>query len=174
MQKVFVTASALAAALVAIGMAPASAQDTASADLAGPDGQGMGRIEMIEGPHGVLVTVRATGLPEGGHGFHIHQVGTCEPDFEAAGEHFAPEGNGHGFLADDGFHGGDLPNLHAGADGKAQADYFTDRISLAEGEANTVFDEDGSAFIVHERMDSYGDEAMAGGRIACGVITPGQ
>lgn len=175
MQNGFVIASACAGALVGVlAGAPALAADTASADLAGPDGEQMGRVEMIQGPHGVLITVQATGLAEGGHGFHIHQVGKCEPDFEAAGEHYAPEGNEHGFLADDGYHAGDLPNLHAGSDGNAQADYFTNRISLAEGESNTVFDEDGSAFIIHERMDSYGDQAGAGGRVACGVITPGQ
>jgi Cu-Zn family superoxide dismutase len=171
MQKAFIIASAMTAALAA---APALAQETASADLAGPNGESMGRVEMIQGPHGVLVTVEASGLAEGGHGFHVHQVGTCEPDFEAAGEHYAPEGKGHGFLAEGGYHAGDLPNLHAGADGMAHADYFTDRISLAEGEPNTVFDEDGSAVMVHERMDSYGDEAGAGGRVACGVIRPGQ
>ncbi len=171
MQKAFLIASVCAAAFAG---APALAADTASASLAGPNGEEMGRVEMVQGPHGVLVTVEANGLAEGGHGLHIHEVGTCEPDFEAAGEHYAPDGSGHGYLADGGYHAGDLPNLHAGADGLAHADYFTDRISLAEGEATSVFDDDGSAFIVHQRMDSYGDEAGSAGRVACGVITPGQ
>lgn len=171
MQRAIVIASACALALLG---APALAAEAASAQLVGPDGEEVGRVEMIQGPHGVLVTVDASGLAEGGHGFHIHEVGTCEPDFEAAGDHYAPDDSGHGFLADDGYHAGDLPNLHAGADGLARADYFTDRISLAEGDPNTVFDDDGSAFIIHERMDSYGDEAGAQGRVACGVITPGQ
>ncbi len=171
MQNAFIIASACA---IALAGAPALSADTASAELAGPDGEQMGQVEMIQGPHGVLITVEASGLAEGGHGFHIHQTGKCAPDFDAAGDHYAPDGNGHGFLADDGYHAGDLPNLHAGADGRAQADYFTDRISLAEDDPNTVFDDDGSAFIIHERMDSYGDQAGAGGRVACGVITPGQ
>jgi Cu-Zn family superoxide dismutase len=122
----------------------------------------------------VLVTLEASGLEPGSHGFHIHEFGTCEPDFEAAGEHYAPEGNSHGFLAEGGPHGWDLPNIHAGEDGKAKADHFATAISLAEDSPNTVFDEDGSAIIIHERMDSYGEEAGAAGRVACGVINAGQ
>jgi Cu-Zn family superoxide dismutase len=171
MQKAFIMASACAVALAA---APALAADRASAQLVGPNGEEMGTVEMVQGPHGVLVTVEASGLAEGGHGFHIHEVGTCEPDFEAAGEHYAPEGHGHGFLAEGGYHAGDLPNLHAGADGVARADIFATTISLAEGEPNTVLDQDGSAFIIHERVDSYGDEAGSEGRVACGVINPGE
>ena len=29
---------------------------------------------------------------------------------------------------------------------------------------------DGSAIIVHEKPDTYGEDAGAGGRVACGVI----
>jgi superoxide dismutase, Cu-Zn family len=175
MQKAFFIVSAAAAAAVALVGLPALAADTASADLVGPDGEQMGRVEMVQGPHGVLVTMEARGLAAGGHGFHIHQTGVCEgPSFESAGEHYAPEGHGHGFLSDDGYHAGDLPNITAGEDGIARADAFATGISLAEDVPNTVFDQDGSAVVIHERMDSYGDEAGAGGRVACGVITPGQ
>lgn len=172
MKKGF-TLGAVSAAVLACGQAMAA--DTASAELAGPNGEQIGTVEMIQGPHGVLITVDASGLAAGGHGFHIHETSECQgPDFKSAGEHYAPDGHGHGFLADDGYHAGDLPNLHAGADGVARADFFTTRVSLAENDPNTVFDQDGSAFVVHERMDSYGDEAGAGGRVACGVIMPGQ
>ncbi len=172
MHKAFIIASACAVALAGL---PALSADAASADLVGPDGQNMGRIEMIQAPHGVLVTVDASGLEPGRHGFHIHQTGKCDaPSFESAGDHFAPEGHGHGFLSDDGYHAGDLPNLYAADDGTARADAFATAVSLEEGALNSLFDQDGSAFIIHERMDSYGDQAGAGGRVACGVITPGQ
>ena len=172
MQKAFIIASVSAIALA--GAAPAMSAETAKAQLVGPAGEEMGEVTLIQGPHGVLITLGATGLVPGLHGFHIHEVGQCEPDFEAAGDHHAPDGHGHGFLSDDGYHAGDLPNLHVDPDGTARADFFTTSVSLEPDGANTLFDDDGSAFIVHERMDSYGDEAGAGGRLACGVITPDQ
>ena len=171
MQKAFVIASACA---VALAGAPALAADTASAQLVGPNGEEMGTVEMQQGPTGVLISVQASGLAPGEHGLHIHQVGTCEPDFDAAGEHYAPGGTGHGFLSEGGPHAGDLANIVAGEDGTAKADQFTTLISLAEDATNTVFDEDGSAVIIHENPDNYADADAAGGRVACGVIEAGQ
>jgi len=171
MQKAFVIASAC---VVALAGAPALAADTASAQLVGPNGEEMGTVEMQQGLTGVLIQVQASGLAPGEHGFHIHQVGTCEPDFEAAGEHYASGGTGHGYLSENGPHAGDLPNIAAGQDGTATADIFTPLISLAEDATNTVFDEDGSAVIIHENPDNYVDADAAGGRVACGVIEAGQ
>ena len=51
------------------------------------------------------------------------------------------------------------------------ADYFTADVTMAEGAANSLFDADGSAMIIHAGPGSYGDAAGAGARIACGVIT---
>ena len=60
---------------------------------------------------GVLVEVDLTDLPPGPHGIHVHQTGACTPDFEAAGEHLAPDGHEHGFAQTEAPHAGDLPNL---------------------------------------------------------------
>ena len=48
-------------------------------------------------------------------------------------------------------------------------------ISLAEGRANSLFDEDGSAFILHAEFDDYLTDPGGGSgeRIACGVIMMG-
>jgi Cu-Zn family superoxide dismutase len=177
MQKAGIIAP-VCAAVLGVGVlaaVPALAAETGTAALVGPNGEEMGSVELIQGPEGVLVTVDASGLEPGRHGFHIHQTGKCDgPDFESAGEHFAPQGHGHGFLSKDGFHGGDLPNLYADATGAARADYFAMGVSLADGTPESLFDADGSAFVIHERMDSYGEEAGSGGRVACGVIEPGQ
>lgn len=148
----------------------AIAADTATATLTGPDGSPMGTVTLTQGPKGVLVSAAVEGLPPGAHGFHIHEAGTCAPDFDAAGGHYNPGGAGHGILDAGGHHAGDLPNIHAGADGTARADFFTAAVTLADGAADSVFDADGSAIIVHENPDSYGADAGAGGRIACGVI----
>ena len=64
----------------------------------------------------------------------------------------------------------DLPNIHAGSDGTARADYFTAKVTLAEGDDTSLFDDDGSAIIVHAKPDSYGPDPAAGDRVACGVI----
>lgn len=160
-------AAAAAAALLPVAV---PAAETAVAELAGPDSSAMGSVTLTEGPHGVLVQVRATGLAPGEHGFHIHQTGACAPDFKAAGDHYNPAGSGHGFTDAGGMHAGDLPNIHAGADGAANADVFTSAVTLAEGAPNTLYDADGSAIIIHEKPDTYGADAGAGGRVACGVI----
>ena len=52
----------------------------------------------------------------------------------------------------------------------------TTRVTLSDGPLS-VFDEDGSAFIIHTNPDSYCPEGEAAGcaggsRAACGVITP--
>ncbi len=148
----------------------AYASEVAVADLVGTDGKSRGQVTLTEGPNGVLIQVRAANLAVGEHGFHIHETGSCAPDFSAAGGHYTPGGSGHGFMHPDGPHAGDLPNIHAGATGNARADVFTDAVTLAADADNTLFDADGSAIIVHEGRDSYGAEAGAGGREACGVI----
>lgn len=148
----------------------AIAADTATATLSGPEGAPMGTVTLTQGPKGVLVSAGVEGLAPGPHGFHIHETGACAPDFKAAGGHYNPGGGGHGILDAGGYHAGDLPNIHAGAGGTAQADYFTADVTLADGAANSVFDSDGSAIVIHENPDSYGADAGAGGRVACGVI----
>ena len=57
----------------------------------------MGMVTLTQGPQGVLVSADLSGLPPGGHGFHIHAVGACAPDFSAAGSHFGPGEESHGF-----------------------------------------------------------------------------
>ncbi|MCY4639416.1 MAG: superoxide dismutase family protein [Chloroflexi bacterium] len=149
--------------------APKEVGAIASAALAAPDGHVMGQVTLTQTPGGVLISAEVTGLSPGAHGFHIHGVGACSPDFTAAGSHFAPGGEPHGFLGD-GPHAGDLPNLHADREGNARADYFTDSVTLDSGADHSLFDEDGSAFIVHAEPDDYRDVASAGARIACGVV----
>ncbi len=130
----------------------------------------MGLVTLTQGSRGVLVSADLTGLTPGAHGFHIHETGSCEPDFSAAGDHFAPEGMEHGYFNQDGHHAGDMPNIHATEDGTVRADVFNGDITLESGEANSILDADGSAIIVHEKADTYGADAGAGGRVGCGVI----
>ena len=151
---------------------------TAAAALESPDGASMGTVTFRQAATGVLVLAKVDGLAQGGHAFIIHEVGSCTPDFSAAGDHFNPEETEHGFIHPTwkrgeatGGHGGDLPNIYAASDGSARADFFTEGITLDSGPRNSVFDADGSAIIVHEKPDAYGEEESdTGARLACGVI----
>ena len=170
---VIVTAVAMTTALACQPQAhqPQDVGAKAVAALIGTEGSAMGTVTLTQTPHGVLVAADVTGLEPGGHGFHIHAIGTCTPDFSAAGDHFNPYNIGHGLNHPDGVHPGDMPNIYAGADGNVRADYFTDTITLDADVGHTLFDADGSAIIIHEKPDSYGADPGAGARIACGVIT---
>ena len=130
----------------------------------------MGTVTIEQGPRGLIIQANVHGLSEGGHGFHIHETGACEPDFTAAGGHLNLEGRSHGERAAEGTHTGDLPNLYAGPGGVARADVFTDKTTLDVNAPHTLFDADGSAIIIHAGPDDYLDMASAGGRVACGVI----
>ncbi len=151
---------------------------TAAAALASPGGESMGTVTFRQAATGVLVVAELTGLDPGGHAFIIHEVGACTPDFESAGDHFNPEDAEHGLIHPNwkrgestGGHGGDLPNIYAASDGTARADFFTVGITLDSGPRHSLFDADGSAIIVHEKPDAYGEEESdTGARLACGVI----
>ena len=150
--------------------APRSVGATAIARMAGPDGAELGTVTIEQGPQGLIIAADVRGLSPGGHGFHIHETGACEPDFAAAGDHFNPTGASHGARHGPDQHAGDLPNLYAAADGTARADVFTDAATLDAGEPHSLFDADGSAVIIHALPDTYGEDAGAGGRVACGVL----
>jgi Cu-Zn family superoxide dismutase len=143
---------------------------TARANMVGPGGASLGTVTLIQTPQGVLVAADLQSLTPGAHGFHIHETGSCDPDFKAAGGHFNPHGASHGYGHEGQPHAGDMPNVYAHGDGTARADVLNALVTLEEGAAGSLFDGDGSAVIVHAEGDSYGDKAGAGDRVACGVI----
>ena len=173
-----VGALCLTVLLLACGAGPEIGA-TAAAVLVSSDGRTIGTVTFTQGSEGVLVAADVQGLAPGGHGINIHSVGACEPDFEAAGDHFDPTKRQRGFVHPNwkrsetaGDHGGDLPNIYAAADGTARADFFTDGVTLASGHNHSLFDGDGSAIVITETADTYGEgqHADTGTRVACGVI----
>ena len=153
--------------------APALAVDTASAVLRDASGKEVGAATLTVTPSGVLISLDLTAVPPGGHGFHVHTTGKCEPpDFKSAGPHFNPDQTKHGFMTPEGPHAGDLPNLHVPADGKLQVEVLEPNVTLS-GEA-PLLDADGSALVIHAGADDYKTDPAgnSGNRIACGVITP--
>ena len=133
-----------------------------------------------------LVQIRGTiqgdpaRLTPGLHGLHIHSVGVCGPDaqppFSTSGGHFdpGPFGSELPVEANHPYHLGDLPNLVVDDSGSATYNALTSRVTLSEGPL-TVFDDNGSAIIIHQLPDQQkaGGTAMeaGGGRLACGVVT---
>jgi len=121
----------------------------------------------------INVFLRGWDLPDGEHGIHIHEVANCEPCGDAGG-HFDPGPNGNS--SPDGnhpYHLGDLENIYV-QNGAGQLRTMTTRVTLSDGPIS-IFDEDGSAFIIHVDSDTFcpdGEEAgcAGGGRLACGII----
>ena len=159
-------------ACVAAAHAPAAEPAKAAAEMINPAGEVIGKVAFEQTPSGVLIQVTVSGLTPGGHGIHLHSAGACSPDFGAAKGHINPDGKAHGLRHPDGPDNGDLPNLIAGADGRADAEFFTPRVTVAGGVQPALLDEDGSAVIIHEHPDDHITQPIggAGGRVACGVV----
>jgi Cu-Zn family superoxide dismutase len=158
---------ALAAALVA--GAAAAEPTSVTADLKNSTGQTVGAVTLTEAPKGVLLHVEAKGLSPGWHGLHFHEKGDCsKSDFTSAGAHVHGAGAvTHGLLNPAGNDLGDLPNIHAGADGAAAAEVFSTLVSF-----KTLRDADGSAVVIHANPDDYQAQPIggAGARVACAVV----
>ena len=124
-----------------------------------------------EGQHNVQVDVHLMNMTPGEHAVHIHAGSTCEaPDFKSAGGHFNPTGKQHGFENPMGHHAGDLPhNITVGADGRGEAKFTVDYLSLEPGAQDAIY---GHAVVVHAGADDMKSDPAgnAGGRVACGVI----
>lgn len=167
----------------------------ATATVADADGNDLGTAELSTGGEDTGngdtgLSVEVSGLQPGMYGMHLHAVGECEPDsvapdddaddpetgdFLSAGGHLGADGHNHPD------HGGDLPALLVNSSGEGRMTVVTDRIDESE-----IFDDDGSAIIIHENADNYAniperyapdgpDEDTlstgdAGGRQACGVF----
>lgn len=171
------TSVAMLWAAAAVVSAPGhAAEPVATAALMDPDGGQAGTVEFRTTPSGLMwISVTADNIPAGPHGFHIHETGRCDAasGFKSAGGHLAG-GAEHGVLSEDGPHPGDLPNVSVGEDGRLKAEFFVARLSVDGGwfEEQGLFDEDGSAVVVHSGADDYVSQPSgdAGDRILCGVI----
>ncbi|MEK6447277.1 superoxide dismutase family protein [Priestia aryabhattai] len=143
-------------------------------DLTNTSGEKVGEATLTEAKNGVQIKLNAQGLSPGRHGFHIHEIGKCEvPDFKTAGAHFNPFKREHGFKNTKGPHAGDLPNLEVAPNGKVDTEIFASLVTLQEGKPNSLMDMDGSALVIHDKVDDYTTDPSgnSGDRIVCGVIT---
>jgi Cu-Zn family superoxide dismutase len=152
----------------------ARADEEAHAQLQDGEANPVGEVRLSQhGEDQVDVRAEVHDLPPGFHGFHVHEVGQCEPPFTSAGGHLNLE---DAFHPD---HSGDMPVLLVNSDGTGKVSFETDRFALKD-----LFDEDGSAIIVHALPDNYAniperygevdqdtlETGDSGERIACGAI----
>lgn len=160
-----------------VGLAGCTTMDAVPLDAVGEarlsfaDGRPAGTATLLNDARGLRITVSATGMTRGAHGFHLHTVGKCEaPGFTSAGGHLNPDNRKHGTMAAGGAHLGDLPNLQIGAGGSGTA---TEVVPGGPGALGAIFDADGTAVVVHAQPDDYRTDPTgnAGDRIACGVFS---
>lgn len=125
--------------------------------------QEIGTITVTDSPNGgIAITVTATNLIPGEHGFHLHEKNDLSPvvnldgsvivggmagghwDPDNTGIHAGPNGNGHR---------GDLPFITVAPDGSVDMTVEVSRINLD--------DIAGRAFMVHVGADNYADAPVA-------------
>ena len=177
---VVVAAASIGGPGVPVPVAAEAAGQQAHALVVDQAGQAIGHVELTAEDGRTRVHVQVSGLAPGFHGFHVHAGTSCTGDFVASAMgHFNPGASGHGA------HAGDMPVLHADAQGRARASFLTEHF--------TVDQVLGRAVIVHAGRDNYAniperyrsstegapatgpDEATlntgdAGARVGCGVI----
>lgn len=146
-----------------------AAAPSATAELQPLGGSGVtGKVTFVERGGKVLVEADISGLTPGKHGFHIHEFGDCSaPDGASAGGHWNPENHMHG-APGTASHPGDLGNVEADANGRAQITLKLERITVDGGALGIA----GRGLIVHEKADDLVSQPVgeAGGRQACAVI----
>ena len=158
---------------------PALAQTAtqgARAEIKDSQGNMVGTAIFSPAAAGVKLQVQVQGFAAaavGDHGIHVHAVGKCEPEaFTTAGGHFNPSGKKHGLNNPEGAHAGDMPNLLL--DGQGNSTYETTLTGISLGaDANSLFDADGSAVVIHAGPDDLVTDPAgnSGARVACGVVT---
>ncbi|MGJ3262277.1 MAG: superoxide dismutase family protein [Salinarimonas sp.] len=167
-----VAGTALAAA--GPGIAQEGEIQTYETPILGTEGSEIGTLSLRGGPNGVVGTIiiEEGMLPTGWHAAHFHQVADCSdaPDFQASQGHISAQGRMHGHLHPQGPEAGDLSSIYVGENGAAAAEFVTALLTF-DGE-QALFDEDGSALIIHADRDDQVTQPIggAGDRIGCAVI----
>ena len=137
-------------------------------------GKAVGQVVISETTYGVVFSPSLAGLPQGLHGFHVHENPSCGPKEKdgkmvpalAAGGHYDPAAsNRHDLPWGDG-HFGDLPALVVDAMGNANYPVLAPRLKIT--------DVKGRSLMVHVGSDNHADHPAplggGGARMACGVI----
>lgn len=140
----------------------------------------LGKITLKESKRGtLLLDLDLTNiLPDGTHGFHVHENGDCGPGMKdgkpvaglAAGGHYDPTKTGKHLGPSGDGHLGDLPAIYVEID----EDGFKPVVHTLVAPRLKIADVLGKALVIHEDGDNYRDEPLplggGGARVACGVV----
>lgn len=156
-------------ALAACDLGPAEPRGGPAFAMINAAGQSVGTVTAWESPGAVTFRIRASGLPHGLHGLHVHSAGRCDPPgFASAGPHWNPTQRQHGLQNPAGPHVGDLPNVSVAANG-----VLSETVTLAGASFAALLDADGAALVLHAVADDYRTDPSgnSGDRIACAVLS---
>lgn len=110
----------------------------------------------------VKVTLAAMNAQAGEHRLQFHKVGSCYPNFKAAGEPIEPASSDAANKEEI------LPPLLLNRNGSASYEAITEQVTFSSGEI-ALFDHDGSAIVLHEGTTNDTTEEPAK-RLVCGVV----
>lgn len=135
----------------------------------------VGTVWFKDTANGLLVDVNLKNLPQGEHGFHVHENPDCTPiylkngkiDYAArAGGHYDPYNTGKHLGPNGGGHLGDLPYLSVNAYGEVKRQFYLKNIQAQNFKNRSL--------MIHYGGDNYKDTPLplggGGARIACGII----
>ncbi len=167
--------------LVSLFIAGTAHANTVQSKVHGDKGEVLGYVYFIDTPWGLLIQPNLSKMPKNSaHGFHIHEVGNCDPHgmapnhpnppppgaFMGAGGHFDPHHTGKHLGPHGKGHMGDLPVLNTNNSGEANVWLLAPRLKTR--------DIRGLALMIHGGGDNYEDQPMplggGGPRVGCGII----
>lgn len=168
---------------VAIGCGAASAADVVVPMHMITDkgiGVELGKVTLKESKRGTLLLDLdfQNILPDGTHGFHVHENGDCGPAMKdgkmvaglAAGGHYDPAKTGKHLGPSGDGHLGDLPAIYVEID----EDGFKPVNHTLTAPRLKMADILGRSLVIHADGDNYRDDPLplggGGARVACGVI----
>ncbi|WP_156792105.1 superoxide dismutase family protein [Bartonella florencae] len=132
----------------------------------------IGIIKIEENTHGLIFTPNLFNLPQGLHGFHVHENPSCGMKDGvmggAAGGHYDPtRTNKHLGPYNINGHLGDLPALYVDDKGQSTMSVLAPRIKKLSNIK-------GHSLIIHLGGDNQSDKPLplggGGARLACGII----
>jgi Cu-Zn family superoxide dismutase len=163
----------ITAGLICMAMPAWALQGQAVIKGTASDSKISGEATLTEEKGGLTLEAKVSNVPPGKHGFHVHEVGSCDDMGKAAGGHFNPDKSPHGLYPKDGSMkamAGDMGNIEVGADGTGTFKVFMPMLTLSKGKYAVM----GKSLILHEKEDDFSQPSgNAGARIGCGIILPG-